>query len=278
MNIIKCCLDLFCINKARGHSIFVIFAHRTRRGPVAALTDASLSPAEMAGKVETVSASEPNDGLWTDSNGRLFFTAIQESAIKMQDGSSERKVLVSDPRLRVIDERRRGISPARNAGLAAARGDLVAFTDDDAVPDPAWISAIVDVFDADLDGCVSCVTGLVTPAEQWGEVALDTLRYNADLNVIERFNGTGWADSGCPKSRTTEWRSLTHSQPRVCRCSTATSSAACQQSHGYDESAFGQRTATGQSTNTASAACAKTAFESQRESNLECGNLGQAQE
>lgn len=58
------------------------------------------------------------------------------------------------------------------------------------------------------DASIAAERGLVTPAEQWGEVALDTLRYNADLNVIERFNGTGWADSGCPKSRTTEWRSL----------------------------------------------------------------------
>ena len=50
--------------------------------------------------------------------------------------------------------------------------------------------------------------GLVTPIEQRGEVAIDTLRHNADLDLIERFNGSGWSDSGCPKSRTAEWRSL----------------------------------------------------------------------
>ena len=74
------------------------------RAPTAALTDATLSPEQMAQKVEKVSDSAPNDGLWTDSAGRLFFTAVQDSAIAMQDaGSSQRSVLVSDPRLRWPD-------------------------------------------------------------------------------------------------------------------------------------------------------------------------------
>lgn len=73
------------------------------RAPTAALIDASLSPQQMAVKVEKVSDSEPNDGLWTDSKGRLFFTAIQRNAIEMQDGKGPRKLLVTDPRLRWPD-------------------------------------------------------------------------------------------------------------------------------------------------------------------------------
>lgn len=37
----------------------------------------------------------------------------------------------------------RGPAAARNAGWRAARGDVIAFTDDDCVPDPGWLSAVL---------------------------------------------------------------------------------------------------------------------------------------
>ncbi len=73
------------------------------RAPTAALKDPSLSPDQMAGKVEKVSDSEPNDGLWTDAAGHLFFTAVQRDAIDTQDASGKRGTLVADPRLRWPD-------------------------------------------------------------------------------------------------------------------------------------------------------------------------------
>jgi GT2 family glycosyltransferase len=36
-----------------------------------------------------------------------------------------------------------GPSPARNAAIAVARADIVVFTDDDAVADPAWLAALL---------------------------------------------------------------------------------------------------------------------------------------
>jgi glycosyltransferase involved in cell wall biosynthesis len=44
--------------------------------------------------------------------------------------------------LRIVREPRAGISRARNAGLAVARGRIVAFTDDDCVPEPDWVARI----------------------------------------------------------------------------------------------------------------------------------------
>lgn len=69
--------------------------------------------------------------------------------------------LLADPRLRILHEPRQGLSYARNAGLAAARGDVAAFTDDDVQTAPDWVSTIVASLDdhPSIDG----VGGRVLP-------------------------------------------------------------------------------------------------------------------
>lgn len=80
-------------------------------------------------------------------------------------------------RLRHLAERRRGSSPARNRGLVEARGEIVAFADDDVVCDRHWLSSLVRGFQA-ADG-VGCVTGLVRPAELETPAQLLVERYGA---------------------------------------------------------------------------------------------------
>ena len=50
-----------------------------------------------------------------------------------------------------------GLSRARDRGVAAARGDVIAFLDDDAMPRPDWARRIVAPFAA--DGRIGCVGG-----------------------------------------------------------------------------------------------------------------------
>lgn len=86
------------------------------------------------------------------------------------DGSSR---LALPPGVRVAVEPRPGASAARNRGLAVATGEVVAFTDDDAVPGPSWLSSIAARFADEPDA--GAVTGLVlpgeleTPAQVWFE-------------------------------------------------------------------------------------------------------------
>jgi len=47
-------------------------------------------------------------------------------------------------RVQVVEESRPGISAARNAGVRLARGEIVAFTDDDALPSPGWLRELVE--------------------------------------------------------------------------------------------------------------------------------------
>ncbi|WIM73066.1 glycosyltransferase [Corynebacterium suedekumii] len=71
----------------------------------------------------------------------------------------------ADPRLRIVDEPHAGLSRARNAGLAAAAGEVVAFTDDDALPGDSWLASILDVFASAPPGEVGGVTGPAFAAE-----------------------------------------------------------------------------------------------------------------
>ncbi|HUA48877.1 MAG TPA: glycosyltransferase [Solirubrobacteraceae bacterium] len=67
------------------------------------------------------------------------------------------------PGARVVREPRPGISAARNRGLAAADGEIIAFTDDDVEVDRRWLRALGERFAAQSE--LAAVTGLVVPAE-----------------------------------------------------------------------------------------------------------------
>jgi len=64
-----------------------------------------------------------------------------------------------DPRIRYTCESRPGLSNARNHGLTSAKFELVAFTDDDILVEPDWLTALAAGFAADPEA--ACVTGPV---------------------------------------------------------------------------------------------------------------------
>ena len=55
---------------------------------------------------------------------------------------------LDDPRIRTLSTPGSGVCAARNLGLDAARGDLIAYLDDDNLFDPQWLKAVALTFDA----------------------------------------------------------------------------------------------------------------------------------
>jgi glycosyltransferase involved in cell wall biosynthesis len=55
----------------------------------------------------------------------------------------------SDKNITLIREQKPGLSQARNAGVRAAKGNIICFTDDDCYPRPDLIDSVVEVFEDD---------------------------------------------------------------------------------------------------------------------------------
>ncbi|WP_445148163.1 glycosyltransferase [Baekduia sp. Peel2402] len=70
-------------------------------------------------------------------------------------GDQDCEAFVREAGFRYVREDRRGLDNARNTGVRNATGDVVAFTDDDCVPWPAWLRSVPTVFADPLVGAMS---------------------------------------------------------------------------------------------------------------------------
>ncbi len=67
--------------------------------------------------------------------------------IVVNDGSTDATAAIAhDYGFRVISTENRGLSNARDVGMEAATGEIVAYIDDDARPDPHWLSYLAATF------------------------------------------------------------------------------------------------------------------------------------
>jgi GT2 family glycosyltransferase len=101
------------------------------------------------------------------------------------------RVIAGRARLMVVHER--GAGPARNGGVEASRGEILAFTDSDCVPEPQWLSEGVAALErSDIVG--GQVTVLVadpaapTPAEAFETVFAFNFK---DYILRKGFTGSG---------------------------------------------------------------------------------------
>ena len=128
-------------------------------------------PAELAGSLAATAAElEPGDAIVVVDSASTDPGAVREVA----DAAGATVVRLERP----------GLSRARNAGVAAAASEVVAFTDDDCRPRPGWRNAVLAAF---ADDGVGAVTGGVA-AEDAGGAMVTT------LSATEPARIAGWQD------------------------------------------------------------------------------------
>ncbi|MEJ7892344.1 MAG: glycosyltransferase [Solirubrobacteraceae bacterium] len=102
-----------------------------------------------------------------DAVGGLDYPAFE--VIVIDDGSTDASADIASLRgHQVISTPNRGLSSARNTGLQAASGDIVAYLDDDAAPDPHWLTYLALGF---RDETIVAVGGPNVPVPGDGAVA-----------------------------------------------------------------------------------------------------------
>jgi len=110
--------------------------------------------------------------------------------IDQSDDAKTRLLLGSLPRgrppVRVIPTPSRGLSRARNIALVQARGELLAFTDDDCLPRRDWVGAVGKAFERWPEA--DCVTGPALPetTEELDERAAAVTTWNPPGPVLHR--------------------------------------------------------------------------------------------
>jgi GT2 family glycosyltransferase len=87
--------------------------------------------------------------------------------IVVDDGSTDdtRTIVSGFPDVRVIHQENRGLGAARNTGLGAATGAVVAYTDSDCFADPDWLTHLVDQLQR--SGAAAVGGPNLTPEDGW---------------------------------------------------------------------------------------------------------------
>jgi len=113
----------------------------------------------------------------------------------VDDGSSDSTLAVLEAyeHITVIAQENKGPASARNLGWRSSTGEIICFTDSDCVPNPTWVSQLIEGY---TDACIGAVGGgydIANP-ESWlarcihEEIRQRHLRMPRQVNYLGSFN------------------------------------------------------------------------------------------
>jgi GT2 family glycosyltransferase len=125
----------------------LVHADRTPRKAYAAVQGGYQAPCpplpEEAPRISVVVCAynaEPTMRECLESLTKLAYPHYE--VVIVDDGSTDRTGAIADeyPQFKIIHQPNRGLSAARNIGMAAATGEIIAYLDSDAMADPDWLT------------------------------------------------------------------------------------------------------------------------------------------
>ena len=115
---------------------------------------------------------------------QLQYPQFEVVVVADSDGVAAAQAMPFADNLKIVLFELANISQARNLGISHAAGEIVAFIDDDAVPEPSWLSYLVRPFDKPE---VACVGGFVRGRNgisfQWMARSVDERGATATVDV-----------------------------------------------------------------------------------------------
>lgn len=142
------------------------YSDRASKQPVTVIVCTRDRPSQLARALTAIS----NSGL----RRRDQIIVVDSASVSIDTGEVARS---AGAQLIRVDEP--GLSRARNAGVAAARCDIIAFTDDDCEPAPGWLDAMRSSF---IDPSIGFVTGRILPIGEGTASAIDS-------DIPKRYTG-----------------------------------------------------------------------------------------
>ncbi|MDV5146444.1 glycosyltransferase family 2 protein [Streptomyces sp. SBC-4] len=157
-------------------AISVIVATRNRTGMLRDCLDSLL--AQTYPRFEVIVVDNAPADTTTEELVRREYGGLPRNQSQSQSRNRNRNRNQNrGPVVRYLREPVPGLARAHNRGLAAANGGISAFTDDDTLVDPLWLTELAAPFLADPR--TGCVTGLIVPAELDTEAQLALERHGA---------------------------------------------------------------------------------------------------
>jgi GT2 family glycosyltransferase len=120
-------------------------------------------------------------------------------AVRVEDTAGQEVVRARSQPVRLILVERPGVVAAMNAAIDASSGEVVALTDDDAVPHQDWLARMVAIYENDERGRVAAVGGRDWVHTKQGRLIDDSAHTVGKVSWFGRVTGNHHLGVGPPR-------------------------------------------------------------------------------